>query len=220
MRLPTDCKNKTLCSPRQTKSPKSFVSPSNVSNPKPKWQKDLILKNKSASIWTQDAPMYSRQGSQRWSYCDANEEIDSLYGSKSSIEYIPDEDDVAKSIYEEGRRRWNRRLYLRLHLYHQQISTECCSGYNFDELISEWTKVRTETWNSKLETPAVGCLFEYLMSQRVIVATSFDRLLERHREWTTLDLSNLCIYAGVESAIAETSCNAAYIMHGIKALTV
>ena len=216
MRLPTDYKNKTLCSPRQTKFPKSFVSPSNVSNPKPKWQKDLILKNKSASIWTQDAPMYSRQGSQRWSYCDASEEIDSLYGSKSSIEYIPDEDDFAKSIYEEA-----GTTTVCVTSYESSTkATECCSGYNFDELISEWTKVRTETWNSKLETPAVGCLFEYLMSQRVIVATSFDRLLERHREWTTLDLSNLCIYAGVESAIAETSCNAAYIMHGIKALTV
>jgi hypothetical protein len=95
----------------------------------PKWQEKLKVANKMASKWGALNLEYSALDSvQR-----TDEEFDSMFGSKSSIEYLPDDDDFATTVYwnaketteeqEEGGR--------------SKALEKSTSGYNFDELLSD-----------------------------------------------------------------------------------
>lgn len=98
MRLPTSSRP---AAPKSPSAAKSLASPGLQSTSKSsEWEQKLKLRNRLSSHWTTDLPLFQEGNQSERSLTIHDLETESLYGSKAEIEYLPDEDDFARSIYQ------------------------------------------------------------------------------------------------------------------------
>jgi hypothetical protein len=111
-------------------TPTMFVSPRPANEgATPKWQEKLRVKNKLASKWSH----LNLESSGLDSVQRSDEEFDSVFGSKSSIEYLHDDDDVANNVYWDAKEKTKEQV----ERGRRKALEKQTSGYNFDELLSD-----------------------------------------------------------------------------------
>lgn len=87
------------------------------------------MKNKLASKWSH----LNLESSGLDSVQRSDEEFDSVFGSKSSIEYLHDDDDVANNVYWDAKEKTKEQV----ERGRRKALEKQTSGYNFDELLSD-----------------------------------------------------------------------------------
>jgi hypothetical protein len=123
--------NETSPKPRSPCTPGKIMSPAAREGSTPQWLENLKIRNKMVRKWNYLPPLYSGQESRRDllnAIPNLSEREDPLFGNKASIEYLDDEDDIAKIVYGDATSKMNPEGGLKLH----QVS-----GYGFDALLSE-----------------------------------------------------------------------------------